>query len=182
MTTVDELVAGCIDAMAEAEPRKAVREVLARSLADGRVEAELEGSPSGLNVLHNSAELTVLNVVWPPRFTIVPHDHRMWAAIAIYGGREDNAFFRRQGGTIVPSGGKELAVGDILLIGDEAIHSVHNPASSHTGGIHVYGGDFIGTPRSQWDPTSLEEEPWDLEEVRRAFADADSDAPPTRPR
>jgi predicted metal-dependent enzyme (double-stranded beta helix superfamily) len=178
MTRVDELVAGCVEAMGETEPRRAVREVLERSLADGKLEAELEGSRSGLNVLYNAADLTVLNVVWPPRFTIVPHDHRMWAAIAIYGGREDNAFFRRQGSTIVPSGGKELARGDVLLIGDDAIHSVHNPAAAHTGGIHVYGGDFIGTPRSQWDPTSLEEEPWNLAEIQAAFAAADKDIAP----
>ena len=177
MTRVDQLVAACVEAIGESEPRTAIREVLQRSLADGKLEAELADSAGGLHVLHNAPDLTVLNVVWPPRFTIVPHDHRMWAAIGIYGGREDNAFFRRQGTTIVPSGGKELAVGDVLLIGDDAIHSVHNPSTSHTGGIHVYGGDFIGTPRSQWDPESLEEEPWDLEEIQRAFAAADRDGP-----
>ncbi len=181
MTRVDELVAGCIEAIAEKESKAAVREVLARSMADGKLEAELEGSASGLNVLYNTADLTVINVVWPPKFTLMPHDHRMWTAIGIYGGREDNAFFRRQGTTIVPSGGKQLDAGDILLIGDDAIHSVHNPAASHTGGIHVYAGDFIGTPRSQWDPESLEEQPWNLEEVRLAFAAADESAPRERP-
>ena len=40
-------------------------------------------------------ELTVLHVVWAPRMTIYPHDHRMWAAIGIYAGQEDNSFFRR---------------------------------------------------------------------------------------
>jgi predicted metal-dependent enzyme (double-stranded beta helix superfamily) len=39
----------------------------------------------------------------------------------------------------------------------------------HTGAIHVYGGDFVGTPRSQWDAESLDEQPYDLEAVRQAF-------------
>ena len=41
--------------------------------------------------------LTVLNVVWAPGMVLPPHDHRMWAAIGIYAGQEDNEFFRRDG-------------------------------------------------------------------------------------
>lgn len=93
----------------------------------------------------------------------------MWVGICIYGGRENNAFYRRRGGTIEPSGGKELQEGDVQLLGADVIHAVHNPARSYTGAIHVYGGDFIATPRSQWDAESLEEQPYDLEAVRREF-------------
>lgn len=173
MTRVDELVSQCIEALSETEPRLATRDVLARAVADRKLETELQGAPSGLNVLYNAPDLTVINVVWPPGFTILAHDHRMWAANAIYAGREENAFWRRQDSTIVPSGGKALDPGEVVLLGDDAIHSVHNPSSSHTAGIHVYGGDFVGTPRSQWDPETLQEEPWSLEEVRLAFAEAD---------
>ncbi len=76
---------------------------------------------------------------------------------------------------MIASGGKELADGAVLLLGDDVIHSVHNPSHrSYTGAIHVYGGDFVGTPRSQWDPATLTEEPYDLEAVRREFARADA--------
>jgi predicted metal-dependent enzyme (double-stranded beta helix superfamily) len=44
--------------------------------------------------LYSSADLTILNVVWGPRMTIMPHNHRMWAVIGIYTGREDNIFWR----------------------------------------------------------------------------------------
>ena len=53
------------------------------------------------------------------------------------------------------------------------IHAVQNPARSYTGAIHVYGGDFIAKPRSQWDADTLEEHPYDLESVRREFDLAD---------
>ena len=43
-------------------------------------------------MLYSAPDLTVINVVWPPLFSLYPHDHRMWAAICIYRGREDNAF------------------------------------------------------------------------------------------
>ena len=173
VSTTDELVVGCIDAVAEVDPRGAVREVLRRAVASGKLADELSGPGAGLSVLHRAPDLTVLNVVWPPLMTLFPHDHRMWAVICIYGGREDNVFFRRTGETIVRSGGKELLDGDVQLLGDDVIHSVHNPTRSYTGAVHVYGGDFFATPRSQWDAESLVEQPYDVEAVGREFARAE---------
>jgi predicted metal-dependent enzyme (double-stranded beta helix superfamily) len=170
----DQLVADCIRAIAEPDPRLAVRDVLQRALASGGP-AEGAGEPTpGLRVLHNAPDLTVLDVVWPPLISLFPHDHRMWAAIGIYGGRERNAFYRRQDRAIVASGGKELEEGDVLLLGNDVIHAVQNPAArTYTGAIHVYGGDFFATPRSQWDAETLEESPYDVEAVRLEFARAE---------
>jgi len=38
-----------------------------------------------------------------------------------------------------------------------------------TGGIHIYGGDFFDTTRSQWNPETLEEEPSDGAKIREMF-------------
>jgi predicted metal-dependent enzyme (double-stranded beta helix superfamily) len=108
---------------------------------------------------------------------IYPHDHRMWAVIGIYAGQEDNAFYRRSRldpRALDESGGKQLAVGDVLVLGDDAIHAVTNPRASLTGAIHVYGGDFVNEPRSQWGPGPVEERPYDIDEARRQFVDANS--------
>jgi len=169
MVATDELVAGCVNAITEQDARGAVREVLRHALASRKLGDAFGNPTAGLNVLYNAPDLTVLNVVWPPMFSLYPHDHRMWAAICIYRGREDNEFYRREGDSIIRSGGKELLEGDVQLLGDEVIHSVQNPARSYTGAIHVYGGDFIAKPRSQWDADSLEEKPYDLETVRQEF-------------
>jgi predicted metal-dependent enzyme (double-stranded beta helix superfamily) len=167
----DDLVSDCVEAIGETDPRGAIRDILSRFVTSSSLADDgSEGTGVGLHVLYRSADLTILNVIWPPLMTLFPHDHRMWAAIGIYGGREDNAFYRRDGDSLVSSGGRELADGAVLLLGDDVIHSVHNPArSSYTGAIHVYGGDFVGTPRSQWDPNSLSEQPYDLDVVRREF-------------
>jgi predicted metal-dependent enzyme (double-stranded beta helix superfamily) len=98
-----------------------------------------------------------------------PHDHRMWASIGIYAGQEDNGFYRRNGDTIVDSGGKQLRERDVVLLGDDTIHSVTNPLQSYTGAIHVYGGNFVTQPRSQWDPESRREEPYDYERILKHF-------------
>ena len=36
-------------------------------------------------------------------------------------------------------------------------------------GIHIYGGDYFETPRSQWNPETLDEEPSDGAVIRGIF-------------
>jgi predicted metal-dependent enzyme (double-stranded beta helix superfamily) len=171
MVDTDELVAQCIAAAAETEPVLAVKEVLARAVdrPDALRSATGFGDHVGFHVLHRAADLTVLDVVWPPTASILPHDHRMWAAIAIYRGQEDNTFFRREATTIVESGRRAWGERDVYLLGDDVVHGIHNPHRTATKGIHVYGGDLIGVARSQWTGTPLQEEPYDFDESQREF-------------
>jgi predicted metal-dependent enzyme (double-stranded beta helix superfamily) len=99
----------------------------------------------------------------------------MWAVIGIYGGAEDNTMFKRGPERIQRSGGRTIRESDVLALGADAIHSVANPERRFTGAIHVYGGDFVNQPRSQWDPDTLLEQPYDLQEVMRRFAQANAD-------
>ena len=179
MFRVEDLVRECEAAVRERQPHLAVREVLARVLADpASVAAVLVPERAELTPLHVSDAVTVLKVVWAPGMTVPPHDHRTWAAIGVYEGHEDNAFFRRGPGGLVPSGGTGVDCRDVLLLGDDVIHAVSNPLRSFTGGIHVYGGDFLRIPRSEWDPDTMEERPHDgaraaahFEEANRRLAD-----------
>ena len=43
-----------------------------------------------------------------------------------------------------------------------------------TGAIHVYGGDFFATPRSEWDPETLVEAPFDVQTTMRLFEEANA--------
>jgi predicted metal-dependent enzyme (double-stranded beta helix superfamily) len=170
---VDAFVSDCIAARRESEPRLAVKEVLARALADpGRVADVLPPTRAEIQPLHVSDELTILKVVWAAGMTLGAHDHRMWATIGIYTGGEDNTLYRRAGSTVVESGHRELRVGDTLLLGDDAVHAVHNPTSVPAGAIHVYGGDFFATARSEWRGEPPTEEPYDVQRVLALFAAA----------
>jgi predicted metal-dependent enzyme (double-stranded beta helix superfamily) len=173
---VDQLISDLSDAIAETEPRRAIKDVLERAMADPSVVGDaLRPTEGGIEVLHHADDLTVLHVVWAPGMTIYPHDHRMWAAIGIYAGREDNAFYRRpapDATTLVESGGKRLVVGDAAVLGAETIHGVTSSPDVLTAAIHVYGGDFINVERSAWGPGERVERPNDIEETRRAFAAA----------
>jgi predicted metal-dependent enzyme (double-stranded beta helix superfamily) len=169
---IDELIVQCTAAVNDADPLLATREVLRRTVGAGTDHTLDSSRGAGLNVLHCTPDLTILDVVWPPFVSILPHDHRMWAAIGIYQGREDNLLYRREGSTIVETRTRELERHDVLLLGDDTIHGVHNPKRSYTGAIHVYGGDLVSVSRSQWDPATLLEEPYDGAGVQRSFLEA----------
>lgn len=177
MFDVDTFVDECIAANREAEPRLAVKAVLDRAVSEpAAVGAALPAEQAGITRLHVSPELTVVRVVWAPRMHLWPHDHRMWAAIGIYAGGEDNAFYRRDGAGLVESGGKELRERDVCLLGDDAVHAVTNPTTSFAGGIHVYGGDFFSTPRSEWSGPPYREQPYDVERTLAYFEAANQSA------
>ncbi len=175
MFDLDQFLDDCKRAAKESEPRRAIRELLHAAMArPGDVANALQPDEGGLTTLYDAADLTVLHVVWPPGMRIYPHDHRMWAAIGIYTGEEDNAFYRRDGRGLIESGGKRLETGDVVVLGADTIHAVTNPRSELTGAIHVYGGDFAREPRSQWGPGPIVERPFDIDEARHQFAVANA--------
>src|SRR3546814_14326036 len=82
----------------------------------------------------------------------------MWAAIGIYTGRETNVFWRRGANGLQRLGEQTMDERDAVWLGATAIHSVTDPLDRLTGALHVYGGDFFGTPRSDWDEETLSSE------------------------
>jgi predicted metal-dependent enzyme (double-stranded beta helix superfamily) len=175
---LEQLTADCTKALTDSTPSQAVSDIVSRAVSDAASVSAALGQPTQAEIqrLHVSSELTILNVVWAPRMTIRPHNHNMWAVIGVYGGREDNIFWRRckddPRGRVEAAGAKSLGPGDVRPLGREIIHSVTNPTSLLTGAIHIYGGDFFAVERSEWDPENLEEHPYDVESTLQLFADA----------
>ncbi len=173
---VEEIVARCQEALTEHTPFLAIRDVLAELVSDSSDLEQALGrvSRGGITTLHNAADLTVLHVAWTPGMTLYPHEHRMWAVIGMYGGQEDNAFFRRVPGGLERAGGRELPAGEVLVLGDDAIHSVANSRKDFAVALHVYGGDFFSVERSEWDVETYEERPRDFERTQRLFDEANA--------
>jgi predicted metal-dependent enzyme (double-stranded beta helix superfamily) len=177
MFDLEALIADCRTAVSDADPRGAIREVLARTVAKpDDVAAALGKDEGGISVLYNADDLTILNVIWAPKMCLFPHDHRMWAAIGIYGGAEANTLYRRGEERLQPAGGRMLDVGDVFGLGADAIHSVDNPRTVFTGAIHIYGGDFFTQPRSEWSGVPYEEQPYDVERTLAHFEAANVEA------
>ena len=180
MFDLDQFIADCRAALAADKSHKHVREVVARAVSGPSSVLRGLGEPkrAGIHKLYQSNDLTILNVVWAPMMTILPHNHSMWAIIGIYSGREDNIFWRRipgSGGRVQAAGAKALCERDVEPLGHNIIHSVTNPIPRFTGAIHVYGGDFFNpTHRSEWDPETLLEGPFDADRAVRRFEEANA--------
>lgn len=177
----DRFVEDC--KMAVRDGQAAIREIVLEAVADpSGIMAELgEPTQAGVYPLHQAEDLTVINFVWAPCMTLLPHNHNMFAVIGIYTGREDNIFWRRTddgsgGAAIEAAGAESMGPGQAATLGRDIIHSVANPITKLTSAIHVYGGDFFNppTPRSQWDHETLAEEPWDMGHTRAVFREADT--------
>ena len=177
---LDQFVSDCRDAIRQDSSFRFVREVVARTVSDPHAVLNGLGEPQRgeIKPLYRSDTLTILNVIWAPWMTLLPHDHRMWAVIGIYTGREDNIFWRRldgdRGVKVEAAGAKALAERDAVSLGQDVIHSVTNPIPRLTGAIHIYGGDFFGVARSEWDAETLLEQRSDGEKMARRFEEANA--------
>jgi predicted metal-dependent enzyme (double-stranded beta helix superfamily) len=177
MFDLEQFTADCRTALKQDASHRSVREVVARAVTDPAGVLKVLGEPKrpGIQTLYHAPDLTILNVIWGPMMTVMPHNHEMWAVIGIYTGREDNVFWRRlpdEQGRIEAAGARSLCVGDVEPLGHNIIHSVTNPIPRLTGAIHIYGGDFFGVHRSEWDAETLLEGPMDGKRAARRFEEA----------
>ena len=172
MFDLDEFIADLRASLAE-RSRRTMKAIVARAVSDPASLFSVIGAPDEPcgKVLHHASDLTILNVAWAPEQITLPHNHLLTAVIGMYGGREDNMFWRRVPNKtqfqIEAAGGLALATGDVALLGRDVIHSVINPLGKISGAIHVYDGDFFAVERSMWDAETLAEAPYDLNAVTK---------------
>ena len=187
----DQFVADCLAAVRSGDrAHKQVKELVERAVSNpSGISAEVGDVDHGAmqTIWHRSDEMTMLHIVWPPEVELFPHDHNMWAVIGVYGGREDNQFYRRvEDGRIEPHTGKTISEQEVLGLGSDVVHSVTNPTKEWTAALHVYGADFYTTPRTMWSGETLEPLALDtdlLEKILSAAAEKArlADVPGERP-
>src|SRR5260370_3265360 len=91
MFELDQFIADLRATLSE-RSRQPMKEVVARAVADPASLIRGIGEPdkAGVQVLHRSPDLTVLNLLWAPSHIALPHDQRVAALIGMNAGREDN--------------------------------------------------------------------------------------------
>lgn len=163
------------EAVAErSDARDRVEQIMKEVVADPLV-AEAVAGRLGLQALediaiHRSGTLTVLAAAIPPGFSAAPHNHNLWSVVGVCRGREDNEFFESGGNGLTSIGHASVDGPGVLANDADVIHSICNPLDEPLLAVHAYGGDLLSTPRSNWDPETHEEIPFDWNRVKSEAA------------
>lgn len=164
MLSVEEIIEDCRSLLQSADVEHVVAGYVSQLLRDRPDDvADLLGDGTDSALLHQASDLTIVKVVMPPRYAFYPHNHLVWAVVGTVAGREDNTFFAREDGGIVATSGAAYEAGQVGVLGNDVIHAVQNPSREHTVGLHVYGGDLLSAPASEWDPRTGDEHPYDAD-------------------
>src|SRR3954469_19810066 len=112
----ERFIEDCRAAIKGTDAKSAIQALMERAVREPAQVVRALGAPtrSGVETIYHATDLTILNLCWGPRMVIQPHDHRMWAVIGIYGGRERNTFFRRAERGLTTHGTKELSIKDTV--------------------------------------------------------------------
>lgn len=169
-TSLENVVADCLEAVEREDAQATVTTVLeaaAKDPAVGRAIASLTAFKSLEDLaIHRSPALTVLAGALPPGFRANPHNHNIWSVVAVCGGREDNEFFERDGDGLRRVGQASVEAPGVMPNDADVIHAISNPLDVPLLALHAYGGDLFSTPRSNWDPETNREIPFDWDKVK----------------
>jgi predicted metal-dependent enzyme (double-stranded beta helix superfamily) len=172
---LEDLISACKNALNSGKPQQKITEIVTNAIADQEALKKMVGwnNRAGVEKLYVSDEITIINFIWAPKMALPAHNHSMWAVIGVYSGREDNIFWRRKkndpNGKLEAAGAKTIEAGEAVSLGKEMIHSVVNPTDTFTRALHVYGGNFFEIERSEWDPLTLNERPYDIDQILSIF-------------
>src|SRR5690606_30869597 len=86
-----KFIRNCLSASEAADAQLQIGELLRELVSAPQTLCDKLGEPrrAMIEKLHVSSELTIINVVWAPKMTLLPHNHNVWAVIGVYAGRED---------------------------------------------------------------------------------------------
>ena len=85
MFDIQRFVEQCQDALKETNASGAICEILERTVSKPSEVLTGLGEPKRATVqkIHVADDLTIINVIWGPHMTIMPHNHKMTAIIGI---------------------------------------------------------------------------------------------------
>ena len=150
----------------------------AESVPDfGEVEVSDRGwKLGGEHICYQSDELTVMVLGTLPGVIQPPHDHAMHAIIGVFEGCEEQRFWTRTTDDgVASSAGRMLEAGEVMVLGERAIHAISSPEGRAARAIHVYFGDIYDIDRSVFHPETLEEFPFESDRYDDFCRPASSD-------
>lgn len=127
-------------------------------------DAEVATSPRGFrlggeHVVHQAPDLTVMVLDTLPGVVQPAHDHAMNAFIGVFEGCEEQRFWARTSAGVEATTGRLLEAGEMVALGERAIHAISSPVGEAARAVHVYLGDIYDVERSVFEPDTMAEHP-----------------------
>ena len=130
------------------------------AFSDDEVDTSAQGHRlGGEAVLHRAADLTVMVLDTLPGVIQPAHDHAMNAFIGVFEGCEEQRFWTRTSDGVEATTGRLLEAGEIVALGERAIHAISSPEGQAARAVHVYLGDIYDVERSVFEPETMTEYP-----------------------
>jgi predicted metal-dependent enzyme (double-stranded beta helix superfamily) len=118
--------------------------------------------------IYRSERLTLLAGSVPPGFAAGPRNHNLRSVVSVYSGREDNEYFNWDGNKLERTVSASVVAPGVLPNPADVIHAIRNPLDEPLFVLYAYGGVLLGTPRSNRNPETREEIPFDCKKVARS--------------
>lgn len=165
-----DVVNECKQALEATDPKSSIEAAVLKAAKDPAVANAIAKRTKFSNLqdlaIHRSERLTLLAGALPPGFVASPHNHNLWSVVGVCSGQEDNQFYERTGDGLRQIGEVSVVGPGVIANDADVIHSIRNPLDTPLVALHAYAGDLFGVPRSNWDPKTNEEVPFDWQKVR----------------
>jgi len=159
----------CLAALQSPDPQASVESILLEAAKDPAIVEAISTRTEFANLadlaIYRSDSLTLLAGALPAGFRTGPHNHNLWSVVSVCSGQEDNDFFERDGKGLKQRGQVSVVAPGVLANAADVIHAISNPLDVPLLVLHAYGGDLFGVARSNWDPKTQQEVPFDWKRV-----------------
>lgn len=159
----------CLAALEASDPQASMESILLEAAQDPVIVREISSRTKFASLedlaIYRSDRLTLLAGSLPPGFSAAPHNHNLWSVVGVCAGQEDNEFFVWNGERLERTGQASVIAPGVLANDTDVIHAIRNPLDEPLVVLHAYGGDLFGIPRSNWNPETHEEIPFDWRKV-----------------
>jgi predicted metal-dependent enzyme (double-stranded beta helix superfamily) len=165
----ESVVEKCLSALKTADPQGNVESVVLDAARNPSITDAISHRTEFANLqdlaIYRSESLTLLAGSLPPGFRAGPHNHNLWSVVGVCAGQEDNEFFERTDDGLRQIGRTSVVAPGVLANDVDVIHAISNPLDVPLVVLHAYGGDLFGVDRSNWNPETHEEVPFDWRNV-----------------
>jgi predicted metal-dependent enzyme (double-stranded beta helix superfamily) len=130
----------------------AIRSQLEQTVADpGPLLAATENLPEDEIMYFEDEHLSIWHCRFQPDFLMPPHEHKLKVFIAGYSGVERSILYQRTDQGLVEKGTVDARAGEVIELGQNAIHAVRAAEGVPSYAIHVYLGPLMQLKRDLYD-------------------------------